>query len=427
MSCIDELTHSNDSVFCRARDLFLKYAEPLELESKYPGQSVPQRLTVPDKSIMFRLSVQMDDGSVDLFDAYRVQFNDERGPYKGGVRFHPQVTLDEVTALAFWMYLKTAVVDVPFGGAKGGIAVDYKSLSMAERERLTKKFAICLAADIGQDTDIPAPDVNTGPQEMTWMLDAWRMSCGEYHRGMVTGKPIDMGGSLGRNEATGRGSVVTLMEAAKDMEIDPHGATAVVQGWGNAAQHAALELGRHGTKVIAASDSRAAIVDENGLDVSKLIEHKNATGCVADFAGAKAISHDELLTMPCDFLIPAALEDSITADNAGDISAKIISEAANGPTTPDAGDILFSRGIRVVPDVLANAGGVLVSYFEWVQNRQEYYWSAALVGNRMRRRMKRAYRAVADRAVASKSSLRQAAYSIAIERVVHAALERGVQ
>jgi glutamate dehydrogenase/leucine dehydrogenase len=337
------------------------------------------------------------------------------------------VTLDEVTALAFWMYVKTAVVDVPFGGAKGGIAVDYQSLSRAEKERLTKKFAIMLRNDVGENTDIPAPDVNTGQQEMAWMVDAWRMSSGGFNRASVTGKPIDLGGSLGRTEATGKGTVITLIEAAKDMGIDPRGATAVIQGWGNAGQYAALELEKFGSKVIAVSDSRAAIVNRDGLDVGALIDHKRRTGSVAAFKGSKPVEHNALLSIECDFLIPAALENAITTDNAANIRTRIISEAANGPTTPDAGDILHDRGICVVPDVLANSGGVLVSYFEWVQNRQEYYWSAQEVSDRMTAKMVSAYRAVADRAKADDCSLRQAAYEIAIERVVKASSERGVQ
>jgi glutamate dehydrogenase/leucine dehydrogenase len=244
---------------------------------------------------------------------------------------------------------------------------------------------------------------------------------------MVTGKPIDMGGSCGRREATGKGTVVTLLEAARDMGTDPQGATAAIQGWGNAGQHAALELVKHGTKIVAVSDSRGAIRNPDGLDVPELIQYKSQTGCVIDFPKSEPMPRDAVLTQPCDFLIPAALENSITSENAPLIQAKIVSEAANGPTTTEAADILFERGIRVVPDVLANAGGVLVSYFEWVQNRQEYYWSEEDVAERMTSKMISAYRAVAERAAADRSSMRQAAYGIAIERVVQAALERGVQ
>mgnify|MGYP005834917709 CR=1 FL=1 len=369
----------------------------------------------------------MDDGSIGVFQAYRVQFNDDRGPYKGGLRFHPQVNLDEVTALAFWMYIKTAVVEIPFGGAKGGIAVDYKTLSLAEQERLTKKFAIMLSNHVGQDTDIPAPDVNTGPREMAWMLDVWRRAHGAYQHAIVTGKPVDLGGSLGRNESTGKGCVLVLLQAARDMGIDPHGATAAIQGFGNAGQHAALELAAHGTKVIAVSDTRGAIANPDGLDVPALIEHKLRTGTVCEFAHSRPIPPQQVFTTKCDFLIPAALEESLTSEFAPLVHARIISEAANGPTTSEADEILYKRGICVIPDVLANAGGVTVSYFEWVQNRQQYYWPLEEVNERLSNTLVKAYRSVHEHARARRCSLRQAAYEIAIERVVQATLERGVQ
>ena len=366
----------------------------------------------------FRITLQMDDGSIRVVDAYRVQFNDDLGPYKGGLRFHPCVNLDEVTALAFWMYLKTAVVDIPFGGAKGGIAVDYKALSPAEQERLTKKFAIVLTNVVGEDTDIPAPDVNTGQREMAWMLDAWRMTSGEYHRGMVTGKPLNLGGSEGRQEATGRGCALVLLEAARDKGIDPREATAAVQGFGNVGQHAALELARHGTKVVAISDSGGGLRNPKGIDVPALAEHTRRTGWVSGFSGAKPVDHLDVLCGPCDFLVPAALEDSITVQIASDVQAKIIAEGANGPTTQEAMEILDRRGIIVVPDILANAGGVTVSYFEWVQNRQQYYWTHEEVIDRMSQRLLYAYREIANRASDGSKSLRQAAYEIAIQRVV---------
>jgi glutamate dehydrogenase/leucine dehydrogenase len=407
--------------------MFFKYAEPLDLESRYPNQGLPERLTTPDKSIILRVSLQMDDGSVRILNGYRVQFNDERGPYKGGLRFHPNVTLDEVTALAFWMYIKTAVVNVPFGGGKGGIRVDYKSLSLAEKERLTKKFAMMLGNDVGQNTDIPAPDVNTGEREMAWMLHTWRMTRGEFERGIVTGKPFDLGGSLGRREATGRGAVITLLECARDEGIDPENATAAIQGFGNVGRYAALELVSEGAKVVAVSDSRAGVFDESGLDVQSLIQHKDSTGSVSGFPHARETEPEAVLYTPCDFLIPAALEDSITPDNATEIRARIISEGANGPTTDAAAAILFGQGIRVVPDVLASAGGVIVSYFEWVQNRQEYYWTIDEVSSRLKKSLVQAYREIAGHAREEKCSLRQAAYSLAIERVSKITLERGVQ
>lgn len=418
---------NNGSLFDRAKNLFLDYAKPLQLEKRYQDLQLAERLTSPDKSITMRLSLQMDDGRVEVYDAFRVQFNDDLGPYKGGLRFHPQVTFDEVKALALWMCVKTAVVCIPFGGAKGGVTVDYKRLSITEKERLTKKFAIMMANDIGPDTDIPAPDVNTGPREMAWMSHAWRMARGKYERAMVTGKPVEHGGSLGRVEATGYGCVVTLLEAARDNGIDPAGATCAVQGFGNAGQYAALELSRHGGRLIAVSDSRAAIANSSGLDVEALMRHKEKTGCVADFPGSKPIDPMEVLTADCDFLIPAALEDAITKEIAPQIRAKIIAEAANGPTTRAAMDILFQKGVIVVPDVLANAGGVTVSYFEWVQNRQEYFWTHEEVLERLTKRLMDAYRRIRDRAREERVSLRQAAYEGAIERIAMAAAERGAQ
>jgi glutamate dehydrogenase/leucine dehydrogenase len=415
------------SLFQRAKALFLHYAEPLQLERAYPGLSLLDRLTTPDKSIALRLSLQMDDGSVRAFSAYRVQFNDDLGPYKGGLRFHPLVTLDEVTALAFWMYIKTAVVNIPFGGAKGGVAVDYKALSLPEKERLTKKFALMLTNDVGHNTDIPAPDVNTGGREMAWMLHAWRMSSGHYDRAMVTGKPIDLGGSQGRVEATGFGVVVALLEAARELGIDPAGATAAVQGFGNVGRHVALELAARGSKVVAVSDSGTALANPDGLDVPALAAYAERNDGLTGFPGGRTIEHVALLTMKCDFLVPAALEDSITEPLAPQVQARIIAEGANGPTTRAAAEILARRGVQVVPDVLANAGGVTVSYFEWVQNRQEFYWPRAEVQKRLANTMVSAYREVADHARAQKVTLRQAAYELAIQRVVKVMLERGVQ
>ena len=417
----------NASLFERAKATFLHYAAPLDLERKHPGLSVLERLTTPDKSICYRLSLQMDNGAIQVLNAYRVQFNDDLGPYKGGLRFHPKVNLDEVTALAFWMYLKTAVVNIPFGGAKGGVSVDYQALSLAEKERLTKKFAIMLANDVGSDLDIPAPDVNTGAREMAWMLHAWRMTSGSYDHSTITGKPIELGGSQGRVEATGRGVVMVLMEAARDMGIDPVGATAAVQGFGNVGRHAALDLARRGTKVIAVSDVVGGVACPDGLDIPALVEHTNRTGSVVGFSGSQPVSHADVLTTKCDFLVPAALEDAITAPIAKQVQARIVAEGANGPTTQEAVHILCDRGIVIVPDVLANAGGVTVSYFEWVQNRQEFYWPLDEVIQRLTEKMVSAYRQIADRAGGNLCTLRQAAYELAIERVVRITLERGVQ
>jgi glutamate dehydrogenase (NAD(P)+) len=325
------------------------------------------------------------------------------------------------------MYLKTAVVNIPFGGAKGGIAVDYNSLSLAEKERLTKKFAIVLAKDVGPDTDMPAPDVNTGEREMAWMVHTWRMISGQYARGTVTGKPIDLGGSQGRREATGVGVVVVLAEAAKEMGLELPGRTAAIQGFGNVGSHAALELVRRGVKVVAVSDIGGGVYHREGLDIPALLEHARRTGSVVGFPHGQTVSHEAVLYAECDFLIPAALEDAIDEELAKKVQARMVVEAANGPTTDRAGQILEQRGIRLVPDILANAGGVTVSYFEWVQNRQEYYWTKEEVLSRMADKLIHAYRQVSERAREREITLRQAAYETAILRVVQAALERGVQ
>jgi glutamate dehydrogenase/leucine dehydrogenase len=410
-----------------AKQTFVKYAKAIRLEQRYPGMDLIRRMTTPDRAIEFRISLQRDDGTVSAFSAARVQFNDDRGPYKGGLRFHPTATLEHCKALAFWMYLKTAVVNIPFGGAKGGINVDYSSLSDGEKERLTKRFAICLCDDIGQEKDIPAPDVCTGPREMAWIMDAWRMIKGDYHRGVVTGKPIGIGGSQGRSSATGRGTVFCIEQAAQRYGVDLHNATAAVQGFGNAGQFAARFLQEDGAKVIGVSDSKAAVFNPDGLDVPRLIKHKGKTGSVGKFAGSRAVPRDSVLELETDILVPAALENSITGRNAARVKARIIGEAANGPTTPVADELLAKRGIHVIPDILCNAGGVTVSYFEWVQNRQEFYWSAEQVDKELRKIMTDAFTNVADTAEHHKCTLREAAYRIAIERVAEAMVSRGTQ
>lgn len=418
---------SKTNPFDNAVELFMKYAAPLEIDKRYPGENLTSRLTQPDKGISFRLSIKMDDGSVNVYQAYRVQFNDDRGPYKGGVRFHPAVTYDEVKALAFWMYLKTAVVNIPLGGAKGGIRVDYKKMKTNERERLTKKYARVLRYDIGQERDIPAPDVNTGQTEMAWMMDEWRMLLGNYQRGVITGKPVDLGGSLGRESATGKGTVIVAREAAKDMGLNLRDCSAAIQGYGNAGYYAAKDLVAAGAKVIAVSDSKGGIFSNDGLDVESVKKHKAKTGSVIGYKKAKQITNDELLALKCDILIPAALENVLHKGNAGNVKAKIVGEAANGPTTPKADEIMHRNGVVVAPDILANAGGVTVSYFEWVQNRQELYWELDEVNAKLEKVMVNSYRNVADLARQHGASLREAAYRIAIDRVVKAAMERGVQ
>lgn len=410
-----------------AKETFRLYAEKLGLEKKYPNQNIMTRLTEPDKSIEVRISVKRDDGSVLICRGYRVQFNDDRGPYKGGIRFHPIVDLEEVKALAFWMYLKTAVVNVPFGGAKGGVAVDYASLSFSEKERLTKRYATIMIDEFGSERDIPAPDVNTSDREMAWIMDTWRMVHGKYERGIVTGKPLEMGGSHGRKTATGRGVVFCIQEAAKDLRMNLVGATASIQGFGNVGSATAQFLADIGVRIVAVSDVNGAIRNPRGIDITSLSKHILEGGTLQSFPGVERIERDELFVEKVDILVPAALENSITADVAEKIQAKIIAEGANGPTTPEASQILANRKILVIPDILCNAGGVTVSYFEWVQNRQEFYWTPEKVDFELRETMVRAYRDVANEAKRWKCTLREAAYRIAIQRVAAAAIQRGVQ
>ncbi|HOI55834.1 MAG TPA: Glu/Leu/Phe/Val dehydrogenase [Phycisphaerae bacterium] len=410
-----------------AKETFLRYAEAVKLNDRYPGLNLEQRLTTPDRSIEFRLSVTCDNGTIKSFTASRVQFNDDRGPYKGGLRFHPSGTLDHCKALAFWMYLKTAVVDIPFGGAKGAIAVDYDTLSLNEKERLTKRYAVILRNDIGHDKDIPAPDVGTGEREMTWIMDAWRMIHGKYDRGIVTGKPVSIGGSQGRRAATGRGVVFCIEEAAREHGINLKKTTAAVQGFGKVGASAAEFLFEDGCKVVAASDVHGAVYCKQGLDIPKLIEHTEKSGSVVGFAGAEKLDRDAVLEQDVDILVPAALENSITSDNVKSIKARMIAEGANGPTTPNADEALASRKVLVIPDVLCNAGGVTVSYFEWVQNRQEFYWTAEQVDKELHRIMTSAYAQVSALAKKHKCTLREAAYRIAIERVAEACVRRGSQ
>jgi len=415
------------TAFDLAKEHFFRYERLLGLEKRHPGRNIAARLTEPDRSVEFRISLERDDGTVLISRGYRVQFNDDRGPYKGGIRFHPVVDLEEVKALAFWMYLKTAVVDIPFGGAKGGVTIDYQKLSISEKERLTKRYAMILLDELGSERDIPAPDVNTGEREMGWIMDLWRMVHGRYQRGVVTGKPVAMGGSLGRTAATGRGVAFCIREAAKDMGLDLARATVAVQGFGNVGSNAAQFMADFGVKVVAVSDVDGALRNPRGLDVTALRQHVKEGGKLTEFKGGEPMAREELFAEPADILIPAALENAITAENADAIQARLIAEGANGPMTIEANDILQAKRVVIVPDILCNAGGVTVSYFEWVQNRQEFYWTAEKVDAELHTVMVRAYRQVADEAARSHCSLREAAYRIAIARVAESAVRRGVQ
>ncbi len=381
----------------------------------------------PKRELTVNFPVRMDNGSYRVFTGYRVQYNMARGPTKGGIRYHPQVTLDEVRALAAWMTWKCAVVSLPYGGAKGGVICDPKAMSKGELERMTRRFASEISPIIGPEIDVPAPDVYTDSQTMAWIMDTYSMQKGYSVPGVVTGKPLSIGGSEGRGEATGRGCMYVIREAAKDLGLNMKGASVAVQGFGNAGSVAAkLVHAELGGKIIAVSDTKGGILNKNGLDPVAVEKYKQEKGSVVGFPGSQKISNNELLALDCDVLIPAALENQITRENASSVKAKIIAEAANGPTTPEADEILHKNKVTVLPDVLANAGGVTVSYFEWVQDLQGYFWDVNDVNSRLERVMSGSYRGVAE--VAKKHGVhnRTAAYIVAVGRVVEAMRVRGI-
>lgn len=370
--------------------------------------------------------VTMDDGSVRVFTGHRVQHSRTPGPAKGGIRYHQAVTLEEIKALAMWMTWKCAVVGLPYGGGKGGVVVRPKDLSRAELERLTRRFTTELMPMIGPERDIPAPDVNTNSQVMAWMVDTYSMHRGEATPGIVTGKPPELGGSAGRTEATGRGCVFVIEEAAREMGMDLAGARVVIQGFGNVGANAADLLDEMGATVVAVSDSGTGIYNPKGLDLRAVHAHKADAGTVGGFADAEEIHNGDLLELPCDILIPSALENQITAKNAAKIQARLIAEGANGPTSPEADEILQDRGIQVLPDILANAGGVTVSYFEWAQAMQRYPWTEDLVNRRLRAMMQQAYRTVREASVAHGVTTRTGAMIGAVKRVADLTRLRGI-
>jgi glutamate dehydrogenase (NAD(P)+) len=381
----------------------------------------------PKRELTVNFPVRMDDGSYRVYTGYRVQYNMARGPCKGGIRYHPQVSLDEVRALAAWMTWKCAVVNLPYGGAKGGVICDPKHMSKGELERLTRRFASEISPIIGPEMDVPAPDVYTDSQTMAWIMDTYSMERGYSVPGVVTGKPLSIGGSEGRGEATGRGVMYVVREAAKDLHLDLKKATVAIQGFGNAGSVAGNLIQKElGSRIVALSDSRGGIHNPAGLDIAAVEAHKQKTGSVVNFPGSKPISNQEILALDCDVLIPAALENQITRDNAKGVKAKIVAEAANGPTTPEADDILFANKVTVLPDILANAGGVTVSYFEWVQDLQGYFWEVHDVNSRLEKVMSASYRAVADLARKHGVHNRTAAYVLAIGRVTEAMKVRGI-
>ncbi|MGC8663543.1 MAG: Glu/Leu/Phe/Val family dehydrogenase [Thermoplasmata archaeon] len=387
---------------------------------------VHQFLREPMRILEVTIPVKMDDGSVKIFKGFRVQYNDARGPTKGGIRYHPQETLDTVKALSAWMTWKTSVVDLPYGGAKGGIICDPKSMSEGELERLSRGYIRAIGRFIGPERDIPAPDVYTTPQMMAWMMDEYSKIVGYNAPGVITGKPLEVGGSLGRGDATAKGGLYTLREAAKKIKLDLKKATVAVQGFGNAGQFAhKLVTEMFGSKVVAVSDTKGGIYCKEGLDFKKVLAHKEKTGSVINFPGTKNITNEELLELNVDVLIPAAIENQITGKNANNIKAKIVLELANGPTTPDADVILFKKGILDIPDFLANAGGVTVSYFEWVQNINGYYWTEEEVYQRLDQKMTKAFWDVMETAEKYKVEPRMGAYIVAVKRVADAVKTRG--
>ncbi|HVX38983.1 MAG TPA: Glu/Leu/Phe/Val dehydrogenase [Gemmatimonadaceae bacterium] len=400
---------------------FDRAAELLDLE---PG--LYKVLRHPEKQITVSIPVMMDNGEVEVFIGHRVLYNTSRGPAKGGIRFDMNVSIEEVKALAAWMTWKCAVVNLPFGGAKGGVVCDPLKMSAGELERLTRRYTAGIIATLGPDSDVPAPDVNTNERVMAWVMDTYSMRMGHTVTAVVTGKPIEMGGSLGRREATGRGCMIVTKEALKHLGMPTQGTTVAVQGFGNVGSVAAQLLSREGCKIVAISDRTGGYYNKNGIDIDAAIKHVQRVRSLEGFAGGDQITNEELLEAPVDVLVPAALENVITSKNAGKIKAKVICEGANGPTSAGADSILDEKGIFVIPDILANAGGVTVSYFEWVQDRGGYFWTEDTVNQRLNEIMCNSFAAVLQLAKQHKVNMRTAAYMLSISRVATVHRLRGI-
>ncbi len=409
------------SVFGDAISYFNEAALMLDLD---PGMR--RLLTHPSRQIIFAIPFQRDSGELDVYTGYRVQYNFARGPAKGGIRYHPGVTLDEVTALAFWMTWKCAVVDLPFGGGKGGVTCDPAKLSAGELERITRRYAAELVEVVGPDKDVPAPDVGTTPQIMAWFMDTYSMHMRMHVPGVVTGKPVEIGGSRGRVEATGRGVSLVAFAQMQQMGIEAKGARIVVQGFGNVGSVAARMFAERGCKIVGISDVSGGYYNERGIDLASASAYAQEHHSLHGYRGGERVKNDAFLELPCDVLVPAALEKQLTVENAGLIQAKLIVEGANGPTTPDADRIFASRGITVIPDIVANAGGVTVSYFEWAQDRAGYFWKESEVNERLADILLTNFDIVRDVARARRISLRTAAYVLAIDRVTKSLRIRGV-
>ena len=410
------------------RDLFEVAVEQFNRAADVVGLSETMRriLSVCQREVTVSFPVEMDDGSVQVFTGHRVQHNTGPGPTKGGIRYHQDVTLQEVKALAMWMTWKCAVVGLPYGGAKGGVTVDPKLLSQAELQNLTRRYTTEIQPFIGPHQDIPAPDVNTNAQIMAWLMDTYSMNVGHSVPGVVTGKPIALGGSRGRVEATGRGCVFALQEAAPTIGLDLHRATAVVQGFGNVGSVAAKLLHECGVRVVGIGEVGGGIYNAAGIDIPALIENKMRTGHIDDFPETEPVTNRELLELPCDVLVPAAMENQIDAENAPRIKARVIVEGANGPTSPEADDILYDRGILLLPDIFANAGGVTVSYFEWVQALQAFPWTEQQVNERLKQIMTDSFNAVYESSKRHKVNMRTGAMTYAVARVAEFTQVRGI-
>jgi glutamate dehydrogenase (NAD(P)+) len=389
-------------------------------------RSLLEVLKHPRRELIVNFPVKMDDGSIRVFTGYRVHHNPARGPAKGGIRYHPEVTLDETRALAMWMTWKCAVVNIPYSGAKGGVVCDPKRLSIHELENLTRRYITEISIMVGPESDIPAPDIGTNPQVMAWIMDTYSMHKGYTVPAVVTGKPVAIGGSEGRLEATGRGVTVVAHEAAKMLGFGLEGARVVIQGFGNVGSATAKLMHQAGAKVVAISDARGGIYNPNGLDIPSLLHCAGRDGCIQAYRDADHITNKELLELPCDILVPAAIHGVITSENAHNIRARILVEAANGPVTPDADRILQDNGVLVVPDILANAGGVVVSYFEWVQDLQAFFWEEDEVNARLEKVMRRSFEHVRQVAEKNKVDLRMGAYIIGVQRVAEATTIRGI-
>ncbi len=404
-----------------AKQQFNRAADYLDLD-----QSTRNVLSAAKRQLIVSIPVKMDGGDVQVFEGYRVQHNIARGPAKGGIRYHPNVTLDEVKALASWMTWKCATVGIPYGGGKGGVICDPKSLSKNELERLTRRYAFEIAPIIGPDRDIPAPDVYTDEQTMAWIMDTISMVRGHTELGVVTGKPISLGGSQGRAEATARGCLYALREACRVKGLNLNGARVAVHGFGNAGANIARLVASDGARVVAACDSKAGVFCDSGIDIQAALRHKGETKSLAGLAGTKSMSPEDIVGVDCDILLPSALENAITLANVGQVKAKIIAELANGPTTPGSDRVLADEGVFLIPDILANAGGVTVSYYEWVQDQYSFFWSEHQINETLEQTMRTAFKSVYETAQRYDTDMRTGAYILAVDRVAEATRVRGI-